>query len=104
MKRYTIIELGRDEEQIIRYDLKCDETITLVSVNKSDIVSHEQKREEIIILNSVTYRRAIDYIYEFMEPGDLLQEVCKTRNSMLLSYDDIQNSAGKKAFDAKRKR
>ncbi len=83
MKRYTIIELGRDEAQIVRYDLKCEETI---------------------ILNSVIYRKAIDYIYEFMEPGDLLQEVYKTRSSMLLSYGDIQNSAGKKAFDEKRKR
>ena len=83
MKRYTIIELGKDEEHIVRYALNCEETA---------------------ILNSVTYRKAIDYIYEFMEPSDLLQEMYETRSSMLLSYDDIQNSAGKKAFDNKRKR
>lgn len=104
MKRYTIIELNRDADQIIRYDLKCEETIILGSVNKSDIPNHEQKREATTILNSATYRQAIDYIYEFMEPGDLLQEVYKTRSSMLLSYNDIQNSAGRKAFDEKYKR
>ncbi|GIK59106.1 MAG: hypothetical protein BroJett015_47690 [Chloroflexota bacterium] len=79
MSSYKLIAIERDPDAVIRYNLICDGEI---------------------ILTSVPYRVGIDYVYCFMNNGDTFQEIYQsTDQSMVLTYDQIQNSLGKKEFE-----